>query len=60
MRVELTDQEVDLVSEVMQSHQEMLLRDIARTDHREYKQMLRGRLQVVENILGKIKVAQAA
>ncbi|MDT8068455.1 MAG: hypothetical protein ROO76_09860 [Terriglobia bacterium] len=60
MRIELTDQELDLVNEVMQLHQETLLRDIARTDHRDYKQMLRGRLQVVESILGKLKFAQAA
>jgi hypothetical protein len=60
MRIELTDQELDLVNEVKQLHQETLLRDIARTDHRDYKQMLRGRLQVVESILGKLKFAQAA
>ena len=60
MRIEFTDQELDLVDEVMQLHQETLLRDIARADHRDYKQMLRGRLQVVESILGKLKVVQAA
>jgi hypothetical protein len=60
MRIEFTDQELDLVGEVMQLHQETLLRDIARTDHRDYRQMLRGRLQAVESILGKLKVVQAA
>ncbi len=60
MRIELTDQELDLVNEVMQLHQETLLRDIARTDHRDYKQMLRVRLQVLENVLGKLKMVQAA
>lgn len=60
MRVEFTDQELDLVSEVMQLHQETLLRDIARADHREYRQMLRARLQLVENVLGKLKLVQAA
>lgn len=60
MRIEFTDQELDLLSEVMQLHQETLLRDIARTDHRDYRQMLKGRLQVVEGILGKLKVVQAA
>ncbi|MGE5114567.1 MAG: hypothetical protein ACM3JB_27210 [Acidobacteriaceae bacterium] len=60
MRIELTDQELDLVSEVIQLHQETLLRDIARADHRDYKQMLRARLQLVEDLLGKLKLAQAA
>lgn len=60
MRIEFTDQELDLVNEVMQLHQETLLRDIARADHRDYKQMLRARLQVLESILGKLKVAEAA
>lgn len=60
MRVEFTDQEIDLVNEVMQLHQDTLLRDIARADHRDYKQMLRGRLQVVESILGKVKLVRVA
>jgi hypothetical protein len=60
MRIELTDQELDLVSEVMQLHQETLLRDIARADHRDYRQMLRARLQVVESVLGKLKLVEAA
>ncbi len=60
MRLEFTDQELDLLSDVMQLHQETLLRDIARADHRDYRQMLRGRLQVVEGILGKLQVARAA
>jgi hypothetical protein len=60
MRLEFTDQELDLVSEVMQLHQETLLRDIARADHRDYRQMLRARLQLVENVLGKLKLVQAA
>lgn len=60
MRVEFTDQELDLVSEVMQLQQETLLRDIARADHRDYRQMLRTRLQLVENVLGKLKLVQAA
>lgn len=60
MRIEFTDQEMDLLNEVMQLHQDTLLRDIARADHRDYKQMLRGRLQVAETILGKLKVVQSA
>ena len=60
MRIDFTDQEMDLVNEVMQLHQETLLRDIARADHRDYKRMLRERLQVLEGILGKLKVVQAA
>lgn len=60
MRIEFTDQEIDLLDEVMQQHQETLLRDIARADHRDYKQMLRARLTIVEGILEKLKVAEAA
>lgn len=60
MTIEFTDQEIDLLIEVMQTHQITLLRDIARADHRDYKQMLRGRLQEVENILGKVKRVRVA
>ena len=60
MKIDLTDQELDLTYEVMQMHQETLLRDISRADHRDYKQMLRDRLKVLEAILDKLKLRQAA
>ena len=60
MRLDFTTQELDLVTEIMQLHQETLLRDISRADHREYKQMLRARLELLECVLDKLKVEQAA
>ncbi len=60
MRLDFTTQELDLVTEIMQLHQETLLRDISRADHRDYKQMLRARLELLENVLDKLKVQQAA
>jgi hypothetical protein len=60
MKCEFSPEELELVTEIMQVHQETLIRDISRSDHRDYKQMLRGRLKILEGVLEKLKLKQAA
>lgn len=60
MKCEFSPEELELVTEIMQIHQETLIRDISRSDHRDYKKMLRDRLKVLEEVLDRLKLKQAA
>lgn len=60
MTCEFTPEETELIAELLELHQATLLRDIARADHRDYKEMLRTRLKLLEGLQGKVKVTQVA
>jgi hypothetical protein len=54
MEVHVTDMEYDLMVEILQDRHAALLREIARTDHHDFKQMLKKRMQVLESLMEKM------
>ena len=61
MEVTFTPEEHALIAEIMEEHHRELLREIARTEHREFKAVLRRREEMVQGVLNKLaKYASAA
>lgn len=60
MNCELSSQEWELVNDVLMQHQDVLLRDISKTDHYEYRKMLKSRLETLQGILEKLSLNKAA
>ncbi len=56
MELRLTEEEADLLLELLQEHQTQLLRGIAKTDHYEFKAGLRRRCELLEGMLAKLMV----
>jgi hypothetical protein len=54
MEVHVTDMEYDLMVEILQDRHAALLREIARTDHHDFKEMLKKRMQVLESLMEKM------
>lgn len=59
MHLDLTQQEHDLISEMLQERQIALLREISKTDHFEFRRMLKSREELLEAILQKLGVSTA-
>lgn len=59
MEVHVTDQEYDLMAEILQERHAALLREIARTDHHDFKQMLKKRNQILEALMEKMGVTES-
>lgn len=59
MHLELTQQEHDLICEILQERHIALLREISKTDHFEFRRMLKGREDLLEGILQKLGVSTA-
>jgi hypothetical protein len=59
MDLKLTSEEEKLVRETLEEHHRELLREIAKTDHREYKLDLREKEQVLRTVLNKLSGATA-
>jgi hypothetical protein len=55
MELRLTDKEQELLVEILQEQHKHLLHQIAKTDHYEFKTMLRNRCGVLEGLVEKIK-----
>lgn len=58
MDIHLSDQEYALMTEILQERHSALMREIAHTDQREFKQMLKKRMEVLEWIMEKLGVGQ--
>lgn len=56
MELRLTDKEKELLMALLEEQQKHLLRQIAKADHYEFKAGLRGQCNVLEDIMGKLKV----
>ncbi len=57
MKLDLTDQELELVIDLLQERQIALLREISKTDHFEFRRMLKTREELLEGILNKLGVS---
>ena len=55
MDLQLSEHEKRLLVEILEDRYKNLIREIARTDHREFKHDLQIRCQMVETILMRIK-----
>ena len=55
MELRLTDQEEELLRELLQEDHKHLLRDIAKADHHEFRAGLRNRCTLLESIMHKLQ-----
>ena len=55
MTLEMGTEELAIESELLESERSRLLVEIRHTDHRSYRNELRHRLEVVENLLGRVQ-----
>jgi hypothetical protein len=60
MQVELSNLEFDLIVEILQERQVALLREISKTDHFEFRRMLKTRAEILEGLLNKVGVTAHA
>ena len=60
MELTLTVEEWELLSEILGERHRALLREISRTDHREFKLALRKREKLLESIVNRLSVMQPA
>ncbi len=60
MELILSAQEERLLEEILEEKDLSLQREIARTDHREFKQTLRNNEQLIESMLARLRVDVAA
>ncbi len=56
MQLDLTREELDLVTDLLQERQIALLREISKTDHFDFRRMLKEREELLEGILNKLGV----
>ena len=59
MEICITDEEYGLMAEILQERHAALLREISRTDHFEFRQMLKKRNAVLERLLENLGVTEA-
>lgn len=57
MEICVTDEEFGLLTEILQERHAALLREISRTDHHEFKQMLKKRNDLLEHMMEKLGVS---
>jgi len=60
MELTLSTQEERLLEEILEEKYLSLQREIARTDHREFKQTLRNNEQLIGSVLARLRVDVAA
>lgn len=60
MELTLSTEEQRLLEEILEARYKALQREIAHTDHREFKQMLRGNETLIEAMLGRLRTAAMA
>jgi vacuolar-type H+-ATPase subunit E/Vma4 len=54
MKLEITYEEHELLTEILEEHRRELLREIAKADHHEFKKRLRGKEQLLESVFDKL------
>jgi hypothetical protein len=55
MELRFTDEEMELLLEILQERHKNLIHEIARTDHRDFKHELQKRCAKIEGILKKVQ-----
>ena len=60
MELTLSAQEHQLLETVLEARYRVLQKEIAHTDHREFKQTLRDNEKIIESILTRIRTAAMA
>jgi hypothetical protein len=60
MELTLSAQEQQLLEAVLEARYRVLQKEIAHTDHREFKQTLRDNEKIIESILARIRTAPMA
>lgn len=55
MELKLSAQEAVLIRDILEERHLALQREIARTDHREFKQILREREKILESVLERVR-----
>ena len=55
MNLEITDDERDFLDELLEEEQKHLIQQIDHTDTRQFEQMLRGKLALLESLKHKIE-----
>ena len=55
MRLEITDKEQQLLLELIEQKQKQFIQELDHTDSRDYKALLRGRLEILEGLLAKVQ-----
>jgi hypothetical protein len=54
MELQLTPEERELLLEMLEEHHRCLVLEIARTDHHHFRQVLRTKQKVLEELLAKV------
>jgi hypothetical protein len=54
MKLEITDGERELLHELMEAEQKRLIQELDHADSRDYKALLKERLRLLEELLGKV------
>lgn len=57
MELKLSDEEQELLLNILEQHQRELLREIARTDSREFRQGLRRNEQLLDSLISRMRAA---
>jgi uncharacterized protein YutE (UPF0331/DUF86 family) len=60
MELILSAQEQELLEEILEARNRLLQKEIAHTDHREFKQKLRDNEKLIEAILERLRTASTA
>lgn len=58
MELMLTNEEKELLVEILENHHRELFREIAQTDHREFKSVLKNKETLLESVIGKLRVTR--
>jgi hypothetical protein len=58
MELTLTTAERELLLEILEQHHRELFREIARTDHREFKSVLKNKETLLESVINKLEIMQ--
>ncbi len=60
MDIHLNDREREFLVDLLEERHLALQREIRHTDHREYKQLLHDRLELLEKLLDRVSVMEMA
>jgi hypothetical protein len=60
MELTLTTAERELLLEILEEHHRELFREIAGTDHREFKAVLKNNETLLESVINKLEMLQPA
>ena len=60
MELTLTSVEGELLLEILEEDHRALFREIARTDHREFKSVLKNKERLLESVINKLEILQGA